>query len=107
MDEQQYLHLADAAFRRIEDGLADCDADEIDCERAGDVLTLTFKGGVRCVVNTQRPVRQMWMAAKGSAWHFSYDAAAQHWIDDKRPDGELFRILTTIVKEQSGRDVRF
>ena len=43
IDESAYQHLADAAFRRIETAFKDVDPDDVDCERAGDVLTLTSR----------------------------------------------------------------
>jgi CyaY protein len=105
MDEQQYLHLADAAFKRIEDLFTDVDAEDVDCERAGDVLTLTFSSNRRCVVNTQRPTRQMWCAANSRAWHFSWDPATSKWLDDKDASIELFTNVARIVKESTGIDV--
>ena len=111
MDESAYQHLADAAFRRIEEAFKDVDADDVDCERAGDVVTLTLKGGKKCVVNTQRPTRQIWLAANARAWHFGWDAHAGRWLDDKgqvNPDGspvELFGAVRKIVRESSGIDV--
>jgi CyaY protein len=106
IDEQRYTHLADAVFRRVQDALTDVDVDEIDSDFAGDVLTITFKNGVRCVLNTQRPARQMWLAAKARAWHFSYDADKDRWFEDKHPEAELFSTLATIIREQSGRELR-
>ena len=111
MDESAYQHLADAAFRRIEAAFADVDADDVDCERAGDVVTLTLKGGRKCVVNTQRPTRQIWLAANARAWHFGWDDRAKSWLDDKgekNADGtpvELFGAVRRIVRESSGIDV--
>lgn len=105
MDESAYLSLADRAFCAIEDGLQDADADTVDCERAGDVLTLTFKGNRRCVLNTQRPTRQLWLAANARAWHFSYDEAQAKWLDDKRHTDELFATLVGIIKGQAGVEV--
>jgi CyaY protein len=111
MDERAYQHLADAAFRRIEDALKDVDPEDVDCERAGDVVTLTFKGGKRCVVNTQRPTRQIWLAANARAWHFGWDEPSGRWVDDKgqtSDDGaplELFGAVKRIVREASGVDV--
>jgi CyaY protein len=111
MDERAYQHLADAAFRRIEDALKDVDPDQVDCERAGDVLTLTFESGKKCVVNTQRPTRQIWLAANARAWHFGWDEGNETWVDDKgRRDAggavlELFGALRTILREQAGLDV--
>jgi CyaY protein len=105
MDESAYMEIADRTFGAIEDGLRDADPDEVDCERAGDVLTLTFKGNRRCILNTQRPTRQLWLAANARAWHFSYDEAQGRWIDDKRPDEELLSTLTDIIKTLGGVEV--
>src|SRR5579859_7280846 len=105
MNESDYQHLADAAFKHIEDVLKDVDPDDVDVERAGDVLTLTFKSGARCVVNTQRPTRQVWLAANARAWHFSYDEAKKRWLDDKGQGLELFATVRGIVKTSSGIDV--
>jgi CyaY protein len=107
MSESMYLSLADQAFRTIEDGLKDTDPDDVDCERAGDVLTLTFHGGKRCVLNTQRPTRQLWLAANARAWHFSYDADQGKWLDDKLHKEELFEKLAEIVRSQGGIEVVF
>lgn len=111
MEENAYQHLADDAFRHIEKAFADVDAEDVDCERAGDVVTLTMKNGKKCVVNTQRPTRQIWLAANARAWHFAWDAAAKRWLDDKgekNADGshvELFGMVRKIVRDSSGIDV--
>jgi CyaY protein len=107
LDEAHYQKLADAALRKIERALGDFDPDEIDCELAGDVLTVTFPGNRKCVVNTQRPTRQIWVAATARAWHFSYDVARDRWIDDKRPEVELFGQIAEIVREATGKSVGF
>jgi CyaY protein len=105
MDESRYQHLADDAFRKLEAMLADVDADDVDVERSGDVLTLTFRDGKKCVVNTQRPTRQIWLAANARAWHFGYDETSSRWLDDKGQAVELFSRVAAIVKEHSGIDV--
>lgn len=104
MDESTYQKLADAAFRTIGDAFESVDPDVVDCESAGDVVTLTLRGGKKCVVNTQRPARQIWLAANATAWHFSWDAQTSHWLDDKGR-GELFATLARIVKDATGADV--
>jgi CyaY protein len=105
MDESRYLDLADQTFRSIESALEGTDPDEVDYERAGDVLTLTFSGNRRCVLNTQRPTRQIWLAANARAWHFSYDEQTRRWVDDKGRNEELFATLAGIIKAQAGVDV--
>lgn len=105
MDESRYQKLADEAFRKLETMLEDVDADDVDVERAGDVLTLTFRDRKKCVVNTQRPTRQIWLAANARAWHFGYDEATERWLDDKGQGIELFARVAAIVKEHAGVDL--
>ena len=107
MDESTYQQLADQTFRAIGDAFEDIDPDVVDCEWAGDVVTLTLRGGKKCVVNTQRPTRQIWLAATARAWHFSYDPQQHRWMDDKGRGDELFATIARIVKEEVGADVRF
>jgi CyaY protein len=104
MDESAYDKLVGRTFRRLEDALADVDPDVVELTATGDMLTLQFASGVRCILNTQRAVRQLWLAARASAWHFSYDAAGDAWLDDKGR-GDLWTILRGTVKELSGQDL--
>jgi CyaY protein len=107
MEERAYLALADQAFRSVEAALDALDAEDVDCERAGDVLTLTFKTGSRCVLNTQRPTRQLWLAASARAWHFSYSEPTGKWLDDKGRADDLFATLAGIIRAEAGLDVNF
>ncbi len=107
MDERSYQKLADVVLRRVDDAFKDVDADVVDCERAGDVITLTFANAKRCVLNTQRPTRQMWLAANARGWHFVYDETGARWMDEKGTGDELFATLATIVREQAGIELSF
>lgn len=103
MEESEYQKLADDTFRAIDAMLDDVDADTVDVERAGDVITLTFASGKKCVVNTQRPTRQIWLAADARAWHFGWDG--RRWLDDKGQGVELFGKIAAIVKDHTGIEV--
>jgi CyaY protein len=110
MDELRYQKLADVALRAIEDLLKDVDAEVVDFERAGDVLTLTFASGKKAVINTQRPTRQIWVAANARAWHFVFEEGADRigtgrWLDDKGQGIELLAQIVAIVKESAGLDL--
>ena len=109
MDESRYQKLADVALRTIEDMLKDIDAEVVDVERAGDVLNLTFADGKKAVINTQRPTRQIWVAANARAWHFRYHepdgALPGKWLDDKGQGVELFSQIAAIVKESAGVEI--
>ena len=101
MDERAYEKLASATFKRVIDLFEDVDPDDADVDSSGDVVRIDFPGGRRVVLNTQRPVRQIWLAGGQAAWHFGYDAQSEQWLDDKGR-GELFTILRQIVQELSG-----
>jgi CyaY protein len=109
MDESRYQKIADVALRAIEDMLKDVDAEVVDIERSGDVLTLTFANKKKAVVNTQRPTRQIWLAANARAWHFDYHEAdgtlAGRWMDDKGQGVELLSQIAAIIKELAGLDL--
>jgi CyaY protein len=109
MDESRYQKLAEVALRTIEDLLKDVDAEVVDFERAGDVLTLTFASGKKAVINTQRPTRQLWLAANARAWHFDYvepaGTTAGRWMDDKGQGVELVAQIRAIVKDLADLDL--
>lgn len=100
MNDAAYQKLAEVTFRRLEDLFGEVDAEDVDVERAGDVITLTFKNRKKCVINTQRPTHQIWVAAAAHAWHFSHDG--QSWLDAKDASQELFATVARIVRDQSG-----
>ncbi len=45
MDDRTYQHLADDALKKLESMFEDVDAEDVDIDRSGDVVTLTFKNG--------------------------------------------------------------
>lgn len=108
LDESRYLGLVERAFRRIEDALDRADSSDVELDTAGDVLTLQLRNGVRCVINTQRPTRQIWVAARANAWHFSYDEPSGTWVQDRGSErSELFSTLSAIVREHAGLTLSF
>jgi len=106
MDERRYQDLAAIAFRTLVDGFDMIDADDADLETGGDVIRITFRGGARVVINTQRPARQIWLAGGSRAWHFSYDDDSSSWLDDKSRQ-ELFATIATLTREAIGAELRF
>jgi iron donor protein CyaY len=105
MNEKRYHELASNALSGIEEMLSHVDADSVDVERASDVMTLTFPSGRTCVINMQRPTRQIWLAANAHAWHFGFDEVTSRWLDDKGQGIELARKVAEIVQELAGIEV--
>ena len=106
MDERRYLDLADVALKRVIAAFDDVELDDADVDSAGDVVTITLRGGRKVVLNTQRPARQLWLAGGGRAWHFNYEEAGARWLDDKGTGAELFGTLGAICNE-AGVSARF
>lgn len=102
MDEKRYRELADAALGQILDLFDDVDVDDADAESTGDVITIRYRDGSRCVVNTQGAAQQMWLAGAGRGWHFSWDDAKTAWLHDKGTGDELFTVLRQITKDAAG-----
>lgn len=105
MDEKAYRQRLAATFKQIEDAFEEVDPDLVEASRAGDVLTLTFPDGMRCVISPQPPVRQIWLAARANAYHFSYDEASGQWLDDHGHNLELLRYISDLVREEVGEAV--
>jgi CyaY protein len=105
MEEKRYRELADAALRGVLDLFDEMDADDADAESSGDVITIGYRDGSRCVVNTQTPAKQMWLAGAGRGWHFSWDEEKEAWLHDKGTGDELFAVLRKITKDTIGADV--
>ena len=102
MTDGEYHAIISKTFRAIEDGFADVDPDAVELTSTGDVLTLTFKGGLRAILNTQRPVHQLWLAARAEAWHFDWDAGGKRWVDDRGRGLELGAELVRLTKTYGG-----
>lgn len=107
MDEQRFRLLADETFRRILDGFDAIDADDADLETAGNTINITFRGGQRCVINTQAAARQIWLAGAQSGWHFSYDESSRRWLHDKGSGDELFATLVRLTRDAIGQSPAF
>lgn len=105
MDHQEFIKLADACLKRVEDWLEGFDPDELDYEPADGVVKLIFADGTVFVLNRQTAADQMWLAAGGRAWHYNWNAETQAWHDDKE-GGELFERIGETVSKKLSREVR-
>ncbi|SEL67223.1 CyaY protein [Stigmatella aurantiaca] len=107
MDEARYNQLVAAVFKRMVAAADSIDPDVLEAETTGDMLTLTAPSREKCIVNTQRAVRQIWVAGKSQGIHFSYDEATGTWKDDKGRGLELFSFVAQVVREISGADFAY
>jgi CyaY protein len=103
VDDRSYERLASETFKRVMDLFQDVDPEDADVDSSGDVIRIDLRSGARIVLNTQRPVHQLWLAGGQSAWHFSFEESSARWLDDKGR-GELFEVLRALTRDVFGSD---
>ena len=92
---EQLLCAVELACDRIND---ESDAD-IDNQRTGGMITMTFANRSQIIINLQKPLHEVWLAARSGGYHFRFDG--QQWSDTKG-QGEFFQRLTQDATTQSG-----
>ena len=97
---ERLLALVESCCDRIND---ETDAD-IDNQRVGGMVTLTFRNRSQIVINLQKPLQEVWLAARCGGFHYKLDAG--RWMDTKG-QGEFWESLSRYASEQSGQSLRF
>lgn len=102
-----YLRAAHAVLAGVEatvDRWLQDDVIDIDTERSGGLLELSFPNGSKLILNTQPPLQELWLAARSGGYHFRQAGSA--WVDT-RQQREFFDLLSECASEQSGIELRF
>ena len=106
MSESEFLALAEATLTQIAtalDRLNDEDVLDVECSRSGNVLEIEFiDNGSKIIVNSQAPMREMWIAARSGGFH--YKRVGDEWVNP-RDGSELFAALSGMASEQAGAAV--
>ena len=107
MTDIDYLNHAEKALAAIElacDRINDASDADIDNQRMGGMITLTFANRSQIIINLQKPLQEIWMAAKAGGFHYKFNN--NEWLNTK--DGtEFFIALTCYASEQSGQKTVF
>jgi CyaY protein len=108
MTDLEYLDRAEALLASVEAGCdrinESTDAD-VDNQRVGGMITLTFPDRSQIVVNLQKPLQEVWLAARAGGFHYRFDGGS--WRDTKGHGGEFFADLSRYASEQAGRPLAF
>ena len=107
MTDSEFLDRAEAALRAVEtccDRINDESDADIDNQRVGGMITLVFPNRSQIVVNLQKPLHEIWLAARSGGFHYRFDG--QRWMDTKG-QGELFESLSRYASEQAGQPLAF
>lgn len=107
LTDAEYHRLTSELLARVEataDRLLQDDVVDIDTQRTGGLLELSFPNGSKIVVNTQPPLHEVWLAARGGGFHYRHDGG--RWLDT-RDGGEFFAALSHHASLQAGRPLVF
>ena len=100
-NDSDFIAAAERTLAAIEEAVERCGAD-LEAVRSGNVLTIELADCSKVIVNSQAPMRQIWVAAKSGGFHYERQEGA--WRDT-RDGSELFAALSRIVSAQGGAAV--
>jgi CyaY protein len=107
MTDLEFLDQAERLLAGVEissDRLNDDTDADIDNQRTGGMVTLTFPNRSQIVINLQKPLHEVWLAARCGGFHYKFNGA--HWMDTKG-QGEFWASLSRYASEQAGQDLSF
>lgn len=107
MTDPEFLDLAENLLKAVEascDRINDDGAADIDNQRVGGMVTLAFANHSQIIINLQKPLHEVWLAARSGGYHFKFDS--KQWLDTKG-QGEFFACLTRFASQQAGSPLVF
>ncbi|WP_372527848.1 iron donor protein CyaY [Piscinibacter sp.] len=107
MTDSEYRAKTAAVLASIEaavDRWLQDDVVDIDTQRTGGLLELSFPNGSKIVLNTQPPLHELWMAARSGGYHYKY--VDGRWLDT-REARDFFDALSACASEQAGVALKF
>jgi CyaY protein len=111
MTDLEYLDRAEAVLQAVEkacDRINDATDADVDNQRSGGMVTLTFVNRSQIIINLQKPLQEIWMATRAGGFHYRCDAASApaRWSDTKAGT-EFFADLSRHASEQAGQPLDF
>lgn len=107
MTDSEFLGHAEALLNAVEntcDRINDETDVDVDNQRVGGMLTLTFVNHSQIVINLQKPLQEVWMATKSGGYHYRH--IDSRWQDTKG-QGDFFETLTANASSQAGVPLTF
>ncbi len=107
MTDLEYLDQAERALKAIElacDRINDETDADIDNQRTGGMITLTFSNRSQIIINLQKPLQEIWMAARAGGFHYKFNSS--QWRDTK-DSSEFFANLSRYASAQAGQALVF
>ncbi|MDP2368429.1 iron donor protein CyaY [Rhodoferax sp.] len=102
MTDLEFLDRAELVLKAVEatcDRINDQTAADIDNQRVGGMVTLVFANKSQIVINLQKPLHEIWLAARCGGFHFRLER--EQWLDTKG-QGEFYSNLSRYASDQAG-----
>jgi CyaY protein len=107
MTDTEFMDHAEALLRAVEqqcDQFNDETEADIDNQRVGGMIMLTFPNRTQIVINLQKPLQEVWLATRTGGYHYRFDAG--QWQDTKG-QGEFWGRLRQDASAQAGLALNF
>lgn len=107
MTDLEFMDRAEQLLLAVEqccDRINDTTDADVDSQRTGGMITLTFPNRTQIIINQQKPLHEIWMAAKSGGYHYRLNEG--QWQDTKGA-GEFFASLSRDATAQSGLALNF
>lgn len=101
MTDSEFMDHAERLLKAVEascDRINETSDADIDNQRSGGMVTLVFSDRSQIVINLQKPLHEVWLAAKCGGFHYQFDG--KQWMDSKG-QGEFFASLSNYASDQA------
>lgn len=106
MTDPEFLDHAEGLLRSIEaccDRINEQSDADVDNQRVGAMVTLTFANRSQIIINLQKPLQEVWLATKAGGFHYKFD---RDWRST-REGTEFFSDLSQHASAQTGMAIAF
>lgn len=107
MTDPEFMDRAETVLKRVEaccDRINDETDADIDNQRTGGMITMVFSNKSQIVINLQKPLHEIWLAAKSGGYHYKFNS--NEWRDTK-DSSEFYANLSRYASEQAGYPLAF
>ena len=107
MTDLEFMDQAEKLLKAVEnacDRINDQTDADLDYQRTGAMVTVTFANRSQIVINLQKPLHEGWLAARAGGYHFRFTQG--QWQDTKS-NAEFFAELSRNASAQAGVALQF
>lgn len=107
MTDSEFMDRAEILLKAVEancDRINDETSADIDNQRVGGMITVVFSNRSQIIINLQKPLHEIWLAAKSGGYHYKFESG--QWMDTKG-QGEFFSSLSRFASEQANCPLTF